>query len=524
MPTPCIVNGATLSKFSSSDESPSGEEVLDSTFKQLSVLLLAGLFPGHLFPLVSLGEELVRRGHRVTLCANVMNGSRLYPEVPERVGIRFVSAGYDATLTQDGFDELHIAMQTGGMDRALGKKLLHIGHSSHINIRAKVEEMGTDQFDIIICEGTTLPAAVYFHRKGAKMIILGTQMITYPSIMPEWSTPLPNLGQTDDLSFLDRLVNAILLPFLPYLFREIFQSVTRVDASYREGLEGVNLLYYPGLRIPLIVTTVFGLDYPKPRQPLVEFVGPILITSLPPLGEDVQAWLDAKEEKTVIYISMGTTGSLTQGNARALLSGVMSTTYSALWVIKAKNREMFGQVDFESYGDRLFLMEWAPQQTVLQHSAIFLSILHCGLNGIQESLYNSLPVICVPFGYDHYEIAAKISSAGVGISLLSLTDTMKGRTEFQVESVSSSIYRVVNEDFAKNASRVRQMFKIAGGGQRAADLVEFYEEFGFDHLLPSFVKYEWNWVQYYNAEVWLVLGLVCGVLGWLLWRVCCSWC
>ena len=524
MPTPCIVNGATLSKFSSSDESPSGEEVLDSTFKPLSVLLLAGLFPGHLFPLVSLGEELVRRGHRVTLCANVMNGSRLYPEVPERVGIRFVSAGYDATLTQDGFDELHIAMQTGGMDRALGKKLLHIGHSSHINIRAKVEEMGTDQFDIIICEGTTLPAAVYFHRKEAKIIILGTQMITYPSIMPEWSTPLPNLGQTDDLSFLDRLVNAILLPFLPYLFREIFQSVTRVDASYREGLEGVNLLYYPGLRIPLIVTTVFGLDYPKPRQPLVEFVGPILITSLPPLGEDVQAWLDAKEEKTVIYISMGTTGSLTQGNARALLSGVMGTTYSALWVIKAKNREMFGQVDFESYGDRLFLMEWAPQQTVLQHSAIFLSILHCGLNGIQESLYNSLPVICVPFGYDHYEIAAKISSAGVGISLLSLTDTMKGRTEFQVESVSSSIYRVVNEDFAKNASRVRQMFKIAGGGQRAADLVEFYEEFGFDHLLPSFVKYEWNWVQYYNADVWLVLGLVCGVLGWLLWRVCCSWC
>ena len=38
------------------------------TTRPLSVLLLNGLYLGHFFPLVSLGEELVRRGHNVNLC------------------------------------------------------------------------------------------------------------------------------------------------------------------------------------------------------------------------------------------------------------------------------------------------------------------------------------------------------------------------------------------------------------------------------------------------------------------------
>lgn len=61
-------------------------EAQEPTARSLSILLTTGLYAGHLFPLVSLGEELVSN---VTLCANVMKGSHLYPEVPERVGIRF---------------------------------------------------------------------------------------------------------------------------------------------------------------------------------------------------------------------------------------------------------------------------------------------------------------------------------------------------------------------------------------------------------------------------------------------------
>ena len=81
--------------------------VFTDSEKPLSVLLVNGLYRGHLSSLVSLGEELVKRHHKVTLIANVLNGSRTYPEFSERVGIKFISAGYDQYWTKKSFDKIN---------------------------------------------------------------------------------------------------------------------------------------------------------------------------------------------------------------------------------------------------------------------------------------------------------------------------------------------------------------------------------------------------------------------------------
>ena len=495
------------------------------SFKPLSILLVTGPYTGHLFPLVSLGEELVRRGHNVTLCATMIKGSPLYPDVPERVGVRFESAGYD-DLTQDDFEEIHMLMQSGVSNFTNNDKLLRIAWPSLILIRAKVEEIGVEHFDIMIAEAAAFPLGVYFHRKGMRTIILCTLISMFPSALPSWSTPLPSSGQLDDLSFFERLLNTLLMPFLYFFANEIYLSVTRVDENYKKAFDGIDPLFYPGLHIPLIFNTVPGLDFPKPTYPLIEHVGPVLMNSLPELDERLQEWLDSKENRTVIYISMGTTGYLAADTAQGILDGVMATAYSAVWVLKTRNRKTLSQVNFEVFKDRLFLADWVPQQTVLQHRAIVMSLLHCGLNGIQESLYNSLPVICIPTGYDQYEVATKVVSAGVGISLQTLTDSLRGNRIIRAETITNSIQRIISDNYAENASKISRMFKLAGGAKRAADLVEFYEDVGYEHLVPSFVKYEWSWVQYYDVDVWLVLGVVCGVLGWMLWRlgnkcICC---
>lgn len=490
--------------------------------KPLSVLLTAGLYSGHLFPLVSLGEELVRRGHNVTLCANVINGSTLYPRVPERVGIKFVSAGLDV-LTMEEFEEIHVAMQKGLFSLFLSNKIFRIGDSSYRQIRAKVEEIGVAQFDIIVSEISTSAVSVYFHTLGKKSIVFSTLMaVLNPYIRPEWPTPLLTSGQSDDLTFLERFFNTLFdsLIMTP-VFGKIFRSASQVDPSYKEVLKDVDVLAYPGLRIPLIYTTVLAFDFPKERYPLVEYVGPVLMQSLPHLDQDLQEWLNAKAEKTVIYISMGTTGYLSLGSAKALLYGVMATPYYAVWVIKMKNRQHLKDIDFKAFENRLFLAEWVPQQTVLKHDSIVMSILHCGLNGVQESLYNSLPVICLPFAYDQFEVAARIANAGVGISMYGLVDSLTGtgNKNLQAEMIEKAISKIISENYAGNASRISKMYKFAGGAQRAADLVEFYEDVGYDHLVPSFFKYEWSWVQRNNVDVWLLLGATVGVVGWLIWRV-----
>lgn len=433
-------------------------EAQEPTARSLSILLTTGLYAGHLFPLVSLGEELVRRGHNVTLCANVMKGSHLYPEVPERVGIRFVSAGYDL-MTQGDFEAMHMEMQNAVFSINATMKLMNIGASSLIQIRSKVEEIGVDQFDIIISDISILPIAVYFSERGKKAVVFSTLMLYFPSILPAWPTPLASSGQTENLSFLERFFNTLFVNLFlkPFFFGAVFQSGLYNDSSYRKVLKGIDVMNYPGLHIPLIFNTAFGLEYPKSRYPLVEHVGPVLMNSLPPMDKELQQWLDKKTRKSVIYISMGTTGFLKANNIRALLDGVMATPYSAVWVFKRKNREGYNLTDFETLGERLFLaMEWVPQQTVLKHKSILMSILHCGLNGVQESLSNSLPIICVPFGYDQFEIATKIVSAGVGIPLSGFIDFLKGNTRVEAERVTNSVYQIVSGDYARNASRMKK--------------------------------------------------------------------
>ena len=502
-----------FSDVSYSDTPAVNLEAETSTSKPLSVLLVAGLYSGHLFPLVSLGEELVRRGHNVTLCANVMRGSHLYPDVPERVGIKFVSAGYDELFTQDYYEEIHAAMatQNSSFDFTALTHIIRIGQSSFLKVRNKIEEIGVDRFDIVVGESSMYSIVAYLHRKGIKTVVLSTLMAWPQATLPSWPTPIHVLGQIDDLSFVDRLLVAVFNPIRVHFLEKAHQGIIQRESAYMQKLQG--------LSVPLIFNTVFGLDYPKPRYPLMEYVGPVLMNSLPQLDESLQEWLDSRQERTVIYISMGTTGLLSVEITTALLEGVMATPYHAVWVMKKRNRDSLGEVDFEAYQDRLYLAEWVPQQTVLQHRAILMTILHCGFGGVQESLYNCLPVICLPCVYDQFEVGAKVVGAGVGISLLTLSDSLTGNRDVKSETITYSIHRIVSDNYAENASRISRMYKFAGGAKRAADLVEFYEDVGYEHLVPSFVKYKWSWVQYYNVDVWLVMVVTCGVLGWLVWRI-----
>ncbi len=43
--------------------------------------------------MISIGEELVRRGHNVTLFTTEVKGSNVVPQLVERVGVTFLSAG-----------------------------------------------------------------------------------------------------------------------------------------------------------------------------------------------------------------------------------------------------------------------------------------------------------------------------------------------------------------------------------------------------------------------------------------------
>ena len=493
----------------------SGEEKERDT-KPLSVLLISGYFPGHLFSVVSLGEELVKRGHNVTLCTTVMEGSHLLPKVPERVGIKFVSAGPD-NMTVQMFESLLQQIQ-GGFDLKIVRKWTIMTMWTNINIRKALDKLGVNQFDIIICDFTVTAVGVYYAMQSSKVIMYAPFFPYVTATIPQWPFSPYSTGNP---TFVDRLVSIFLVPLSVMAIRDFFAGISSIDKEYGHVVQDTDVTTYPGIHIPLFITTTFGFDCPKTQTPLTHYIGPVLMGTLPPLDPDIKEWLNEKKERSVIYISMGTTSSLTVDMARAIIGGVLATDYDAVWALRKSKRDILDGIKI--YHNRIYLLDWGAQQTILTHPTIALTLVHCGMNGVQESLYNSLPVICIPNAFDHYEIAASIKRTGVGVPLYVHVPFYPTK-ELTVERVRDAIQEVTSSNKTReNAAKIRKLFQHAGGAQRAANLVEFYEEVGYDHLIPAYAKYEWSWVQYYNVDVYCLLVAILTLWLYVSYRIlkCC---
>ena len=383
-----------------------------------------------------------------------------------------------------------------------------------------MEEVGLDQFDVVVCDVGIHPIATYFHLLGQKSVVLNSLMtMAQPSL--EWPMPLTSSGQSDDLSFLERFLNAVLLERLTeYMTRSLLEPIVQSSDRYRTVLTPhSDFLSYPGTKLPMIVASAQGFDYPKPRLPLVEYVGSLMLQSPPPLDKSLERWLESKPPQSVVYISMGTTASLSSSAIKSIYDGTLvSTSYSVVWVMTSKERSRLESLDVDAQSDRLFLTDWVSQQTLLEHGAIAMSVVHCGLNSVHESIFNLRPVICFPSLYDQFEVATRVQSASVGMAMYGLMDKLLGSDSVSSETLADAIHRISSQDYlSKNVTKVKRILEVAGGSSRAADLVEFYADVGYDHLVPAYLKYGWGCVQYYNWDVWvMLLMLVVSVL-------CCCW-
>ena len=231
-----------------------------------------------------------------------------------------------------------------------------------------------------------------------------------------------------------------------------------------------------------------------------------------PIPDDMLIWLDSKKEGSVIYVSMGSFIPLLDSPGRAIAEGVMDTSYSTLWSLPESNRNFLPGLQIDR--EQIYLSKWVPQLSVLRHKAIGMAILHGGMNGISEALANGIPtlVLPAPLPGDQTPIAARVHQCGAGLYL--------NRDLATAADVTSRIEEIMSGDFRANAEKIRMLFHRAGGVYKAADLVEFYAEVGYDHLIPAYIKYDWSWVQFHNVDVCAtLLGVVC-VVVYVLVRVC----
>ena len=482
----------------------------------LDVLLVTAPFAGHANRLLALGEELVSRGHNVTF-SSLDNWVNLRGKAIER-GMRFMSAG-EHGVTENEWNEI------------ISKRAALKGFSSR-NLTAIIEEMrlleysrplsgierisdylmniDLKQWDIIITEEYLL------HRvpcvaKSMKIPVLAVSIIYFSNESPPWPFPVYQSGFSHNLGFKERMVvglstvvwrclSAFSLHWI-LIQSPVTKSLCKETFKYPVEL---------GWEIPFIITTVLGLEYPRTISPLTTYVGPILSHKLlnQSLPNDLSNWLKNKNNKSVIYISMGSLLSPSDELIQEIINGISDTDYSVVWSIRNKN---IPNIDSSKY----YTSSWIPQATLLQHQSISMTIMHGGSNGIHESLYFGIPIIVIPAYGDQFDWAIRVSDAGVGVQLLphQLTSSF----------LKQSIKTIENGGYNEKAVKMSVLMKRAGGVRKAADLVELYGTYGYDHLIPAPVKYKWNWIQYYNIDICIAL-LICLLALVMGFKRCCRKC
>ena len=484
--------------------------------RRLSVLIVSPPMYSHLAVPVALGTELVRRGHNVTLFTLHIENFERPRKSAEEAGMTYVSV--DTNVTYDDFETAQEAFSNDsswlGMLRTLTSGVTLVQRVMK-NAENALDGSLLRNYDIILSTEFSFPLAMCASKKwDVPLILVGCTRQIFPHLLPPWPHPGPFSHRTDDLDFMGRFSETVHKYVESVLFPAIIEVIgLKLQCPY----ELSTLARAAGVLVPHIVPTAIGFEYPRSLSPLTTYVGPILPLVTDPLPGGIQTWLDSRPTGSVVYISMGSLAFISHQTARAIVEGLNATGYSAVWSLKKKNRAILNGLEVND--KKILLLDWAPQLAILRHRSIRMAILHGGMNGVQEALHSGVPIIVLPVFGDQPANADRIAHHGLGIRL--------DPDDLTSVQIIESIHKIDSGDYHIRVNKLRKIFHHAGGVTKAADLVEFYAEVGYDHLIPAYARYEWTWIQYYNVDVYGLLLVIGGLSAWIMFRLCrcaCSRC
>ncbi|XP_042514317.1 anthocyanidin 3-O-glucosyltransferase 5-like [Macadamia integrifolia] len=214
-------------------------------------------------------------------------------------------------------------------------------------------------------------------------------------------------------------------------------------------------------------------------------VGPIVMSAKQPCEQsraECVAWLDEQPVESVIYVSLGSGGTLSEEQLNELALGLELSGKRFLWVVRppsGKDGAFFtalGGVADEhdelsrylpdgfltrTLGVGFIVPLWAPQVEVLSHPSIGRFLSHCGWNSTLESMVNGVPMIAWPM-YAEQKMNAAMLEEEVGVAVRTKelpTKRVVGREEIE------KLVRVVME---KEGDAVRKKMKeVKESGLRA---------------------------------------------------------
>ncbi|RIV39085.1 glycosyltransferase [Micromonospora radicis] len=414
-----------------------------STPRTFHIGLVVPDYTGHLSPMATLGRELLRRGHRVTLVSLpdaatksftarfgfAPIGEREFPvgslarfaeEQGRRSGlaaIRFIVRGYVREV-EVLLRDLPALVARHGLDALLVDQVYGAGNSvaEHLDIPV-----------VNVCNALALN--------------------TEPGV-PPFMTAWPYRP-----SLLARARNMLGDQVVAWVIRPVLQRINERRAEWGlPPVDGVN----DGSDLAQITQQPPFFDFPRSRLPdAFHYTGPFHDRDS---TEPVPFPWEKLDDRPLIYASMGT--------LQNRLPRVFEVIAEAGAGRDTQLVISLGSTDAEPPTDlpgNPLVVRYAPQLDLLARAA--LVITHAGINTALESLAHGVPIVALPVGNDQPGVAARLKYLGVG-EFIPVHKVTPARLRAAIDTVGG--------DPAYRAKAQHYQHRIAelDGVRRAADIAE----------------------------------------------------
>ncbi|MEH1936116.1 MAG: glycosyltransferase [Nostoc sp.] len=408
-------------------------------------IICPGATTGPLNTMLPLGQELQRRGHRVTLF-----GTHDCQPKALAAGIEFQPIGEKDSppgSTAESFAKLG---QLRGL-AAFRHTIELLKHISSVTLQEAPASMKAAGVEALLVNQSSVEGGTIAEFLEIPFITVCSAVVINeePSIPPffttwkyspsGWARLRNQIGYT--------LVNSIVKP---------------VEDLINEYRREWKLALYSNLKdsySPLAQISNAPAEFEFPREelaPWFHFTGSYHTSA----NRIPVSFPDEKlTGKPLIYASMGT--------LQNRLIWVFQTIASACEDLDAQLViSLGGSAKPESLPDLAgnpLVVEYAPQLEVLEKAT--LMITHAGMNTTMECVKKGVPMVAIPVANDQPGVAARIAWTGAG-ELVPLK-------KLNVSRLRNAVRRVLTEEsYKQNALRLQAATLRAGGVSRAADIIE----------------------------------------------------
>lgn len=390
---------------------------------------------GHLFPVTPILDELVRRGHEITL-------RTLASQVELMRGRGFDAGPVDPALERIEHDDYQARSPLDAQKREVRMFCRRADHDA-ADLRRAIREVDPDMLLVDINTVGAMAAAEAWGGPWASWC-------PFPLPVPSRDAPPFGPGLRPASGFAGRIRDAALRPVMSgALARLLLPRVNEVRG--RVGVPPLKNASEIYTAPPLLVyLSAEPFEYPRSDWPSnIRIVGPC---NWDPPGEP-PPWLGDIDQPIVLV----TTSSEFQDDGRLVrcaLDALAGEDLHVVATLPANDPAGF------SPPPNAHVLPFMPHAPILDRA--ICAITHGGMGATQKALAHGVPVCAVPFGRDQLEVARRVEVVGAGTRLPA--------RRLRPDRLRAAVHQAIGR--AEGASRVAAAFAAAGGPRAAADAVE----------------------------------------------------